>query len=58
MPEENKIRVYGDISPQREADFMLIKGVFGCKNNGDALERIIELVVPVARKQATKKSAS
>jgi len=56
--EPEKVRLYGDVTPRHEADFMLIKGVFRCRNNGDALERMIELVVPTARKLATKKSGS
>lgn len=56
--EKGMIRLYGDISPKHEADFLLIKGVFGCKSNGEALERIITMVIPEARRQAAKHNES
>lgn len=49
MPQ---VRIYGDISPEHEADFLFIKGVYGCKSNGEALEKIIEKTTPLARKEA------
>lgn len=52
----NPVRIYGDVSAEHEAEFMLIKGVYGCRNNGEALEKMIELVAPDARKLAAKKS--
>lgn len=52
----NKIRLYGDISPGHEIDFLFIKGVFGCKNNGDALEKMIEKLTPQLRKEAVNSS--
>lgn len=45
-----KIRLYGDISAEHEANFLLIKGALGCKNNGEALEQVIELTTPIIRK--------
>lgn len=50
-----KIRLYGDISPEHEADFIFIKGVYGCKSNGEALEKMIEKLSPEARKEAAKR---
>jgi hypothetical protein len=52
----DKIRLYGDISSKHESDFLFIKGAFGCKNNGEALEKMIEKVLPIVRKEATKLS--
>ena len=49
------IRLYGDISPEHEKDFLFIKGVYGCKNNGEALEKMIETVNPQARKEAASR---
>ena len=46
------VRLYGDISPDHEKDFLFIKGVYGCKSNGDAIEKMIETVSPIARKEA------
>jgi len=51
-----KVRLYGDISPKHNKDFLLIRGVYGCTNNGDALEKMIETALPVARKEAARKS--
>jgi hypothetical protein len=50
-----KIRLYGDVSPDHENDFIFIKGVYGCKNNGEALEKMIEIVSPLARKEAASR---
>lgn len=49
-----KIRIYGEISPQHESDFLLIKGVLGCKNNGEAFEAMIDKLAPQLRKQFTQ----
>lgn len=51
-----KARLYGDISPRHEADFMLIKGVYGCRTNGEALEAMIDKILPVAKKELQNKS--
>ena len=51
-----KIRLYGDISPQHERDFIFIKGVYGCKNNGEVWEKMIEIVSPMARKEAANRT--
>lgn len=50
----NKIRIYGDISPNHESNFLFIKGAFGCKNNGEVLEKMIEKLIGPVRKEATK----
>lgn len=50
----NKIRIYGDISPKHESDFLFIKGAFACKNNGEVLEKMIERLTPQVRKEAAK----
>ena len=55
---DEKIRIYGDISPKHEGDFLLIKGVFQCRNNGEAFEKLIDEVLPLARKKAARKSAN
>ena len=55
MTKKKTTRIYGDISLKHDADFMLIKGVYGCRNNGEALERIIEIAAPIARKGVSKK---
>lgn len=49
-----KVRLYGDISPAHETDFLFIKGVFGCKTNGDAMEKMIERLTPRVKKEAAK----
>lgn len=49
------VRIYGDISTDHEADFMIIKAVHGCRNNGEAIEKLIEIAIPEARKLAAKK---
>ena len=49
------IRLYGDISPEHEKDFLFIKGVYGVKNNGEALEKMIETVTPLVRKEAASR---
>lgn len=49
-----KVRLYGDISPAHETDFLFIKGVFGCKTNGDAMEKMIERLTPQVKKEAAK----
>ncbi|NIV97902.1 hypothetical protein GWN26_01615 [Candidatus Saccharibacteria bacterium] len=49
MPD--KIRLYGDVSPEHETKFLFIKGAFGCKNNGEALEIMIERLTPQIRKE-------
>ncbi len=55
----DKIRLYGDVSPKHEKDFLFIKGVIGCKNNGDALEKMIEKLTPLVRKDlASRKGAA
>jgi hypothetical protein len=54
---ENKNRLYGDVSVDHERDFLFIRGVYGCKNNGDALEKIIELALPLARKEVAARKA-
>jgi len=51
-----KIRIYGEVSESHEKDFLFIKGVYGLKNNGDVLEKIIELSLPEVRKHLNKKS--
>lgn len=48
----NTKRIYGDISPKHESDFLFIKGAFGCKNNGEALEKMIDRLTPQVRKEA------
>lgn len=53
----DKVRIYGDVSQKNESDFLLIKGVYGCKSNGETLEKMIETVIPIARKEASKKSS-
>lgn len=50
----DKIRVYGDITDGHEKAFLFIKGVYGCKSNGDAMEKMIEIVEPIAKKEAAK----
>ena len=50
----NKLRLYGDISSKHESDFLFIKGAFGCKSNGEALEKMIEKLIGPVRKEATK----
>ncbi len=50
MPD--KIRLYGDISLKHESNFLFIKGAFGCKNNGEVLEKMIERLTPQVRKEA------
>lgn len=54
MADNDKIRVYGDISDSHEKAFLFIKGVYGCRNNGDAMEKMIEIVTPLAKKEAAK----
>lgn len=49
-----KIRIYGDVSPKHEGNFRLIKGLFKCKNNNDTMEKMIEKVLPIAKKELTK----
>lgn len=44
-------RIYGDISPEHEHAFLFIKGAFGCKNNGEALEVMIDKLAPQVRKE-------
>lgn len=51
------IRLYGDISPDHERDFLFIKGVYGCKSNGDALEKMIEKLTPLVRKEAASRKS-
>jgi hypothetical protein len=41
MPDNDKIRVYGDISDGHEKAFLMIKGVYGCRR-------------PLAKKEAAK----
>jgi len=53
-----KIRIYGDISLEHEADFLFIKGVFGCKSNGEAIEKMIEMLTPQARQAAAKRKGA
>lgn len=50
-----KVRLYGDVSPNHESDFLFIKGVFGCKNNGEALEKMIEKLTPQVRKEVASR---
>jgi len=50
-----KVRLYGDVSERHEADFLFIKGVYGFKNNGDTLEKMIETLTPIARREAAKR---
>ena len=52
-----KIRIYGEISHRHEADFLLIKGVLGCKNNGEVLQQMIDRLAPQLRHQAALKRA-
>ncbi len=52
----DKIRLYGDISPNHESNFLFIKGAFGCKNNGEVLEIMIEKLIGPVRKEAAKVS--
>ena len=47
----DKVRIYGDVSPQHESAFLFIKGALGCKNNGEALEQMIERVMPGLKKE-------
>jgi len=47
-----KTRLYGDISPNHESNFLFIKGALGCKSNGEALERMIEKLIGPIRKEA------
>jgi len=54
LPE--KIRIYGEISESHEKDFLFIKGVYGLKNNGDVLEKIIELSLPEVKSHLNKQS--
>lgn len=49
----DKIRLYGDISPGHESSFLFIKGVYGCKNNGEALEIMIDRLTPEIRKEVS-----
>ena len=53
MPD--KIRIYGDVSPSHESDFLFIKGVYGCKNNGEVFEKMIEKLTPQVRKEITNR---
>lgn len=46
MPQ---VRLYGEISEAHEKDFRFIKGFFGCKNNGEALQKMIAQIVPILR---------
>jgi len=55
---DNKIRIYGDISPDHEAEFLFIKGALGCKNNGEALEKVIDAISPQVRKAAASRSGA
>lgn len=51
------IRLYGDVSERHEKDFLFIKGVFGCKNNGEVLEKMIDKVTPIVQKEIAKRKS-
>ena len=53
MPEEEKIRIYGEVSPDHETKFLFIRGVFGSQNNGDALEKMIDRLHPEIKKEVS-----
>jgi hypothetical protein len=47
MKKDKTVRISGDVSPHHDASFKLIKGFYSCKNNGEALQRIIDLALPM-----------
>lgn len=51
---KSKTRLYGDVSPDHESDFLFIKGVFGVKSNGDCLEKMIDKLMPIIRKEMSE----
>jgi len=53
-----KVRICGEITPGHELSFLFIKGALGCKNNGDAMELMIDRVCPIIQKEiAARKGA-
>lgn len=43
--------LHGDVSDKHAADFLFIKGAFGCKNTGEVFEIIIDRVTSTIKKE-------